>query len=152
MFAFAIWDSKDKKLFLARDRLGIKPLFYAEHKGKFYFASEMKAILADQEFPRNLDELALTCYFTLSYIPAHLTIFTGIRKLLPGHTLTWEKGQISIRKYWDLYFEPDRGKDEKYFIEGFLNLFQESVKMRLMSEVPWVLFLVAALIQVQWLR
>ena len=141
MFAFAIWDIKKKKLFLARDRLGIKPLFYAEHKGRFYFASEMKAILADQSFPRDLDELALTCYFTLSYIPAPLTIFTGIRKLSPGHTLTWENGQIKIHKYWDLYFAPDRSKSEKYFIEGFLDLFQESVRIRLMSEVPLGAFL-----------
>ena len=141
MFAFAIWDARNKRLFLARDRLGIKPLFYAEHKGRFYFASEMKAILADQSFPRDLDELALTCYFTLSYIPAPLTIFTGIRKLSPGHTLTWENGQIKIHKYWDLYFAPDRSKSEKYFIEGFLDLFQESVRIRLMSEVPLGAFL-----------
>ncbi len=141
MFAFAIWDLKDKKLFLARDRLGIKPLFYAEHKGKFYFASEMKAILADNEFPRELDEIALSCYFTLSYIPAPLTIFTNIRKLLPGHTLTWENGNVTIQKYWDIYFVPDRSKDEKYFIEGFLDVFRESVEMRLMSEVPLGAFL-----------
>lgn len=141
MFAFAIWDSKAKRLFLARDRLGIKPLFYAEYKGRLYFASEMKAILANQEFPRDMDEAAFTSYFTLSYIPAPLTIYTGIRKLLPGHTLTWENGQISIRKYWDLYFEPDRGKDEKHFIEGFMDLLQDSVKIRLMSEVPLGAFL-----------
>jgi asparagine synthase (glutamine-hydrolysing) len=141
MFAFAIWDAKAKKLFLARDRLGIKPLFYAEHKGNFCFASEMKAILANQAFPRDIDETALTCYFTLSYIPAPLTIFTKIRKLLPGHTLTWRNGKISIHKYWDLYFEPDRGKDEKYFIEGFMDLLQDSVEMRLMSEVPLGAFL-----------
>jgi len=141
MFAFAIWDSKRKKLFLARDRLGIKPLFYAEHKGGFYFASEMKAILEDQEFPREMDETALACYFTLSYIPAPFTIYTNIRKLLPGHTLTWENGNITIQEYWDIHFIPDRSKDEKYFIEGFLDLFQESVEMRLMSEVPLGAFL-----------
>jgi len=141
MFAFAIWDLKAKKLFLARDRLGIKPLFFAQHKGKFYFASEMKAILADDEFPRELDEMALTCYFTLSYIPAPLTIFSDIRKLLPGHTLTWESGNVKIRKYWDIFFVPDRSKGEKYFVEGFLDLFRESVEMRLMSEVPLGAFL-----------
>ena len=141
MFAFAIWNAREKTLFLARDRLGIKPLFYAEHKGRFYFASEMKAILEDQAFPRDLDEMALACYFTLSYIPAPFTIFTGIRKLLPGHTLTRKEGAIRIRKYWDLYFMPDRGKDENYFIESFMELLQESVKMRLMSEVPLGAFL-----------
>jgi asparagine synthase (glutamine-hydrolysing) len=141
MFAFAIWDLKNRKLFLARDRLGIKPLFYAEQNGNFYFASEMKAILAEQNFSNSLDEMAMACYFTLSYIPAPLTIYNSIRKLLPGHTLTWENGNVRIQKYWDIYFIPDRSKDEKYFIQGFLDLFQESVEMRLMSEVPLGAFL-----------
>src|SRR3990170_866247 len=114
MFAFAIWDKEQKRLFVARDRLGIKPLFYAEHKGRFYFSSGMKAILADSEFPRDMDEMALVSYFTLSYIPAPMTIFSKIRKLLPGHTLTWQDGRIRINKYWDLQFIPDRGKSEDY--------------------------------------
>ena len=141
MFAFAIWDSRDQRLFIARDRLGIKPLFYAEHKGKFYFASEMKAILADRAFPRDIDEMALACYFTLSYIPAPLTIYRSIRKLLPGHIQTIKNGKIRTHKYWDLYFEPARGRDENYFIQEFMKLLQESVKMRLMSEVPLGAFL-----------
>ena len=141
MFAFAIWDAKNRTMFMARDRLGIKPLFYAEYKGKFSFASEMKAILADHEFNRDLDEMALTSYFTLSYIPAPLTIYTGIRKLLPGHTLIWKNGKVRIHKYWDLYFRPDRTRDEKYFIQGFMDLLQDSVKMRLISDVPLGAFL-----------
>jgi asparagine synthase (glutamine-hydrolysing) len=141
MFAFAVWNAREKTLFLARDRLGIKPLFYAEYKGIFYFASEMKAILEDHSFPRDLDENALACYFSLSYIPAPLTIYTRIKKLLPGHTLTWKDGTVRIRKYWDLYFIPDRGKDENYFIDASMELLQESVKMRLMSEVPLGAFL-----------
>lgn len=141
MFAFAIWDKKDKKLFIARDRLGIKPLFYAEHNEKFYFASEMKAILADFGFPRNMDEMALASYFTLSYIPAPLTIFSKIRKLLPGHTLTWQDGKIKNNKYWDLQFAPDRGKSENDFIKGFMDIFQESVKSHLISDVPLGAFL-----------
>jgi asparagine synthase (glutamine-hydrolysing) len=141
MFAFAIWDSKEKTLFLARDRLGIKPLFYGEHNGSFYLASEMKAILAMPDFPREIDEVALTNYFTLSYIPAPLTIFKNIRKLLPGHTLTLKDGKISVRKYWDLRFVPDRGKGEDYFIQGLMELLQEAVKIRLISEVPLGAFL-----------
>jgi len=141
MFAFAVWNAREKTLFLARDRLGIKPLFHAEYKGIFYFASEMKAILEDQAFPRDLDENALACYFSLSYIPAPLTIYTRIKKLLPGHTLTWKDGVTRTRKYWDLHFMPDRDKDETYFIESFMELLQESVKMRLMSEVPLGAFL-----------
>ncbi|MFC1884324.1 asparagine synthase (glutamine-hydrolyzing) [Thermodesulfobacteriota bacterium] len=141
MFAFAIWDKLEKSLFLARDRLGIKPLFYAEYNGTFYFASEMKAILADSGFPRDMDETGLVSYFTLSYIPAPFTIYQKIKKLLPGHTLTWKDGKHRIRKYWDLEFVPDRGKTEKYFIENILGLLQESVEMRLMSEVPIGAFL-----------
>lgn len=141
MFAFAIWDMKDKSLFLARDRLGIKPLFYAEHNGFFYFASEMKAILSDSDFPRDMDKTGFVSYFTLSYIPAPLTIYARIHKLLPGHTLTWKGGNIHTRQYWDLHFIPDRSKDENYFIEGFMELLQESVRMRLMSEVPLGAFL-----------
>ena len=141
MFAFAIWDKEQKRLFVARDRLGVKPLFYAEHKGKFYFSSEMKAILADSAFPRDMDEMALVSYFTLSYIPAPLTIFSKIRKLLPGHTLTWQDGRIRINKYWDLQFIPDRGKSEDDFIRGFMDIFQESVKSHLISDVPLGAFL-----------
>ncbi len=141
MFAFAIWDEKKRTMFMARDRLGIKPLFYAEYKGKFSFASEMKAILADHEFDRDLDETALASYFTLSYIPAPFTIYAGIRKLLPGHTLTWKDGNVRICKYWDLYFRPDRTRSEKYFIQGLMDLLQDSVKLRLISDVPLGAFL-----------
>jgi asparagine synthase (glutamine-hydrolysing) len=141
MFAFAIWDSKEKKLFLARDRLGIKPLFYGEYSGNLYFASEIKAILTVPDFPREIDDVALTNYFTLSYIPAPLTIFKNIKKLLPGHTLIWKDGQITVRKYWDLKFVPDKSKNEEYFIQRFMELLQEAVKIRLVSEVPLGSFL-----------
>jgi asparagine synthase (glutamine-hydrolysing) len=141
MFAFAIWNRKEKKLFVARDRFGIKPLFYAEHGGTFYFASEMKAILADPAIRREMDEVALACYFSLSYIPDSMTIFKGIRKLLPGHTLTWLEGQVVIRKYWDIEYVPDRGKSEDFFINRFMELFQESVRIHLISDVPLGAFL-----------
>jgi len=101
----------------------------------------MKAILYDQEFPREINEEALACYFTLSYIPAPLTIYSHIQKLSPGHTLTWDNGKIKIKQYWDIYFSPDRGKNESFFIEGFNELFHESVNIRLMSEVPLGAFL-----------
>lgn len=136
MFAFAIWDKRHKELFIARDRVGIKPLFYAEHNEVLYFASEMKAILKVPGFPRYMDETALASYFTLSYIPAPQTIYLKIRKLLPGYTLTWKDGQSKISQYWDLYFEPDRSKSEDYFKDGFMDLFEESVKMHMISDVP----------------
>ena len=141
MFAYAIRDVRRKKLFLARDRFGIKPLFFSERAGTLRFASEMKAILADGEVPRDMDDTALACYFTLSYIPAPFTIHQAIRKLHPGHTLTWQEGSISIRKYWDLVIAPDRSKPEKYFIDGFMEVFTESVGAHMISDVPLGAFL-----------
>jgi asparagine synthase (glutamine-hydrolysing) len=141
MFAFAVWDKTRRTLFLARDRLGIKPLFYSVTNSDFSFASEMKAILADNDFTRKIDELALTSFFSLSYIPDEMTIYKGIRKLLPGHTLTLNNGQVRIKKYWDLHPGPNRGKSRDSFISGFMDLLQEAVKIRLMSEVPLGAFL-----------
>jgi len=141
MFAFAIWDRRAKKLFVARDRFGIKPLFYAERGSTFYFASEMKAILADSTVRQEMDETALACYFSLSYIPGSMTIYKSIRKLLPGHTLSWQNGRVSIRKYWDIAYEPDRSKGEDFFINRFMDLFQESIRLHLISDVPLGAFL-----------
>jgi asparagine synthase (glutamine-hydrolysing) len=141
MFAFAIWDTNDHTLFIGRDRLGIKPLFYSDMGNRFFFASEMKAILADDSFPRIIDEQALAAYFSLSYIPGELTIYRNIRKLLPGHTLTVKAGKLRIRQYWNLHFIPDRGKSEKQVITDFMDLLEEAVDIRLMSEVPLGAFL-----------
>jgi len=141
MFAFAIWDMSNKTLFLARDRLGIKPLFYAQHNGKFYFASEMKAILTDKSFPRKIDNLALTSYFSYSYIPAPLTIFKDIHKLEPGHTITWRDGNIRTEKFWDIQFYSEQQRSENYYIDTFMDLLQEAVDLRLISEVPLGAFL-----------
>jgi len=141
MFAFAIWDNKKRKLFLARDRFGIKPLFYSQRGERFYFASEMKAILVGGKIPRDIDEVALASYFTLSYIPAPMTIFNGIRKLLPGHTLTLQENGVRIHKYWDIHYVPDRGRSEAYFSKKFVELFYESVKIHLISDVPLGAFL-----------
>jgi len=141
MFAFAIWDLVEKKLFIARDRLGIKPLFYALIGDALYFASEMKAILQYSFFPREMDMDALGAYFMLSYIPAPMTISRHIRKLLPGHTLEVKSGKVAINQYWDLKFHPDHTKDENYFIDGFMGLLEEAVKLRLISDVPLGAFL-----------
>lgn len=141
MFAFAIWDATEQTLFLSRDRFGIKPLFYGEYQEGFCFGSEMKALLADNRFPREIDERALASYFTLSYIPGEMTIYKDIRKLLPGHNLTWRDGKFNIRKYWDLTFNPDRGRSEKYYIQEMMGLLRESVGSHLVSEVPLGAFL-----------
>jgi asparagine synthase (glutamine-hydrolysing) len=141
MFAFAIWDARERVLFISRDRFGIKPLFYGEYQGGFCFASEMKALLIDDRFPREIDERALASYFSLSYIPGEMTIYKDIRKLLPGHNITWRDGKFNTRKYWDLTFNPETGRSEKYFIQGAMDLLRESVGIHLMSEVPLGAFL-----------
>jgi asparagine synthase (glutamine-hydrolysing) len=141
MFAFAIRDLRHDRLFLARDRFGKKPLFYASYNGKFVFASEMKAILTDPAFARQIDEEALAAYFMFSYIPAPLTIFRGIRKLLPGHVLTVEQGRVRETQYWDVTFAPDRKRTEADFIEEFTHRMTDAVSMRLISEVPLGAFL-----------
>lgn len=141
MFAFAIWDKKTRKLFAARDRFGIKPLFYAEHGSTLYFASEMKAILADRSIRRDMDDVALASYFCLSYIPDSMTIFRSIRKLLPAHVLIWQDGRVRVRKYWNIEYFPDRGKSEDYFVKRFVELFHESIRIHLISDVPLGAFL-----------
>jgi asparagine synthase (glutamine-hydrolysing) len=141
MFGFAIWDRKKRKLFAARDRLGIKPFFYASHDGVFYFGSEMKAILQYPSFPCEMDHDALAAYFTLGYIPAPWTIYRHIRKLPPGHLLELTGGEVKIRSFWDLEFRPDRSRNEGYFIDGFMGLLEEAVKLRLISDVPLGAFL-----------
>ena len=142
MFAFAIWDVQNQVLFLARDRVGIKPLFYAiTDDGAFVFASEIKSLLICSEISKQIDLQALDAYFTYGYIPAPLCIYKGIRKLLPGHWAKVSIDGIKIKKYWDLYFRPDYNKSESYFIERFEEIFDEAVRMRLMSEVPLGVFL-----------
>jgi asparagine synthase (glutamine-hydrolysing) len=141
MFAFAIRDERRDILFLARDRFGKKPIFYAIYDGTFVFASEMKAILADPRFSRQIDQEALAAYFMLSYIPAPLTIFKGISKLLPGHTITIERGRVQHRRYWNLVFKPDRRRREADLVDELRGRLNEAVRIRLMSEVPLGAFL-----------
>lgn len=141
MFAIAILDQRNRSLFVARDRLGIKPLFYLLDREKFLFASEIKAILQDKTISREIDFSALDAYFTYNYIPAPLTIFKSIRKLEPGHYIKCDSSGIKIKKYWELYFKPDSTKSEKIFTDEFIQLFDETVKIHLMSEVPLGAFL-----------
>lgn len=141
MFAFAIWDSNKRSLLLARDRIGIKPLFVSDMNGDIIFSSEPKAILASEDFPRETDIQAIDAYLAYGYIPAPLSIYKHIRKLLPGHLMRITENGSSTHKYWDLYFRPDYGKTESYFRERFEEIFSESVEMRLMSEVPLGVFL-----------
>jgi len=141
MFAFAIWDEKDKKLFIARDRLGIKPLYYTFSQDYFIFASEIKSILAFPYIKKEIDFTAMSDYFTFLYVPAPRTIFKDIYKLLPGHYLIVKDGKVEVGKYWDLKFEEKPLKDENEYIEEFLDLFEETVRLHLISDVPLGAFL-----------
>lgn len=142
MFAFCIWDQKKGKVFLARDRLGIKPLFYHVTPQYFLFASELKSILAMPFVKREIDFNSLSDYFTFLYVPAPRTIFENINKLPPAHFIVFENGGIEIKRYWNLEFASDGfSKDENEYIEEFLEIFKESVKCRLISDVPLGAFL-----------
>jgi asparagine synthase (glutamine-hydrolysing) len=141
MFAFAIWNGNMKCLFLARDRVGIKPLYYAWDGRKFRFASEIKAILLDTTVSKSIDCVALDDYLTYLYIPCPKTIFKAVRKLRPGHTLTVSERGITERPYWDLRFEPREGLSESDYADGLLEKLRESVAIHLVSEVPLGAFL-----------
>ncbi len=140
MFAFAIWDGRKKLLLLARDRLGKKPLYYAEVGDKFLFASEIKSILQFPEIKREVETQALDYYLTLRYVPGPLTLFKGIKKLMPGHIAIYSKGKLQAKKYWDVKFSP-LDKSDEYFFKKFWDLFKESVRMRLISDVPLGVYL-----------
>ena len=140
MFGFAILDQKKQTLFLARDRLGIKPLYYYHDSGKFAFGSELKSILQVENIPREVDRRALDIFLTFEYIPSPYSIFEGIRKLPPGHSLTLKDGRITIKEYWDLRFD-EKETPEDDLCEQLLDLFQDAVKIRLMSDVPLGAFL-----------
>lgn len=140
MFAFALWDSTKKQLVLARDRLGIKPLYYYFNEGNFIFASEIKAILAYEEVERKVDLNALGEYFAYKYVPSNRTMIKNIYKLLPGHILIFKNNEIKVSRYWDLK-ESIADNSESYYIAKLRDLLRQSVKMRLMSDVPLGVYL-----------
>jgi asparagine synthase (glutamine-hydrolysing) len=142
MFAFALWDDRRKKLLLARDRLGIKPLYYAEVGGRLVFASELKAILQLPEVERQLNWGSVNYLFTFLSTPATESIIQEVQKLESGHTLVTGPGmERQIRRYWDVHFEPDREHSEEYFVERLQDLLEESVALHMVSDVPVGAFL-----------
>jgi asparagine synthase (glutamine-hydrolysing) len=141
MFAFAIWDSKRQVLFLARDHLGVKPLYYYLDGEKALFASELKAILEDPSVDRQIDADALDAYFSYMYIPDPLSIFKSILKLEAGHTLTLRQGKAHIRKYWDVENRGSALFSEGQWVERLESLLAEATKGQLMSDVPLGVFL-----------
>ncbi len=139
MFAFALWDRPRRQLLLARDRLGIKPLYYTVADGALLFASEIKALLQVPGVRREVDPIALRSYLRLRYVPGPRTMFQGIFKLQPGHLLTLRDGRVSVRPYWDVPLErPAPVPDPEGQIRARL---EESVRLRLISEVPLGVFL-----------
>ena len=144
MFAFAIWDQKKQELFIARDRLGVKPLYYAlTSDGSLYFGSEIKSLLVAGAVTPELNYPALPDYLANHATSGEETLFTGIKRLLPGHTLLWRDGHVEIKKYWDLKFtdstSPERS--DKEYVAEWLDLFRTSVRLRLMADVPLGMFL-----------
>ncbi len=143
MFAFAIWDDKSQKLFIARDRVGKKPLYYTiTPDGSFVFGSELKTLLQHPGVPRETDPEGLDAYLTLGYVPDPLSIFRGIHKLPPGHHLSFANREVRVSDYWDFRFiTPEEGRTEDDYLEELRALLDESVRLRLISEVPLGAFL-----------
>jgi asparagine synthase (glutamine-hydrolysing) len=141
MFSIAIWDDRKKKLILARDRVGKKPLYYYHDGSKLLFASEIKAILQVPGISRDIDIEALSDYFSFLYVPAPKSIFKHIRKILPGHFLVASADGVREKKYWDLSFAKTEELSEEKWCEKLSEALHEAVKIRLMSEVPLGAFL-----------
>jgi asparagine synthase (glutamine-hydrolysing) len=139
MFAFALWDSETQELFLARDRLGIKPLYWAQHDGVLYFASEIKALLPALPPARMRADL-VPDYLTFLWVPGADTLFDGIYKLEPGHCATFRDGRMSIGRWWDMVFEPEE-RDEREWAEIVREAVADAVQRQMVSDVPLGSFL-----------
>jgi asparagine synthase (glutamine-hydrolysing) len=160
MFAIAIWDARRRRLFLARDRMGKKPLYYSIARGaaggaggpgsavrggagsRLVFGSELKAVLAHPDVAKRIDEQALVDYVAWGYVPDPHSIYAGIFKLPPAHTLVFENGNVTLEKYWDVSFAKQEARaHEREYVNRALEILDEAVRIRLMSEVPLGAFL-----------
>jgi asparagine synthase (glutamine-hydrolysing) len=144
MFAFAIYDQTRRVLFMARDRAGEKPLYWAEHRGGVVFASELKALMADPEFPRQLSPAGLAYYLSFGYVPADNCILQGVHKLMPAHCLSWPLagGAPTIRRYWDLpAAEPDDISSVEELTDELQRLLTSAVSEQLVADVPLAVLL-----------
>lgn len=158
MFAFALWDSRRRRLLLARDRIGIKPLYYTVTGGRLVFGSELKALLRHPAVPRRLDPTALSDYLSFLYVPAPKTIFQDVRKLPAAHVLTVDVRQLAageqglLQRYWEPRFTSDFPGDEAAAREALRALLTTSVRRRLMADVPLGAFSPAVWIPPRWSR
>ncbi|HEY5883718.1 MAG TPA: asparagine synthase (glutamine-hydrolyzing) [Pyrinomonadaceae bacterium] len=143
MFAFAIWDQRKSELFIARDRLGVKPLYYTQtDDGSLYFGSEIKVLLEAGAVKPEINYEVLPDYLANHAPSGEHTLYRGVKRLLPGHSLAWRDGKVIVDEYWDLSFqnhEPARSDSE--YIKEWTELFEESVRLRLMADVPLGMFL-----------
>lgn len=137
MFSFAIWDERNQTLFVARDRVGIKPLYYALGQDQLVFASELKGILQDPSVDRDVNSAIIDRFLTYYYVPGEETLFRQIRKLLPGQYLIVKDGEINVEQYWDLNFHHvDETRTFAKSKEELLSLLKESVRLHMISDVP----------------
>ncbi|MDQ3648286.1 MAG: asparagine synthase (glutamine-hydrolyzing) [Actinomycetota bacterium] len=141
MFGLALWDRSRRKLLLARDRVGKKPLFYCLRGQHLSFASEVKGLLQDSSIPRTVNHQAIESYLHLSYVPDPESAFLALRRIPPGHIMTWSDGHVEVRRYWRLDYEPDLPGAEEELRERLRDSLLEAVRIRLRSDVPLGAFL-----------
>ena len=141
MFAFALWDARQQRLLLARDRAGKKPLYYRVTPKGIWFASELKALLADAGMERSVDTRALHEYLTFGYVPAPRAMLNGVAKLPPAHTLSWRDHSVTLRRYWQLSYGATAHISEGEAVEAARSLIREATRIRLVSERPLGAFL-----------
>jgi asparagine synthase (glutamine-hydrolysing) len=141
MFAFALWDARNNSLLLVRDRLGIKPLYYADTPAGFAFASEIKALLAIPNCKREVDLESLDQFLSFLWTPDPNTLFRGVKKLPPAHFLVYQNGQTEVREYWDLEFAEDDALAESEWVEKVREQIERSVRAQMMADVPLGAFL-----------
>jgi len=141
MFAFAIWDARKRQLLLARDHAGVKPLYYWVDRERIYFASEIKALLRVPEIPNELNVAAVPDYLALLWAPGGETLLRGIQKLEPGHFLLWRDGQVQVKPWFSLHYEPDTSVSEAEWIERVHDTFVRTTRRQMVSDVPLGAFL-----------
>ena len=141
MFAVALWDRRRRRLLLARDRVGKKPLYYLHDEERLLFGSELKALLVDPSVKRAIQAEALEDYLTFGAVPAPRTIYQGIHQLSPAHYLIWEDGRVSVTEYWDVTYRQGTPRPERAWLEEFDHVFSEAVRLRMISDVPLGAFL-----------
>ena len=142
MFAFALWDRRRRRLLLARDRVGKKPLYYAQHDGQLTFASELRALLEDESIPREVDPAALDNFLAYGYVPAPDSILAGVKKLAPAHTLVWQDGEQTIDRYWSLDFSTKlKVSDPRELHEPIRAAIRAATRRRMIADVEIGAFL-----------